>query len=246
MLKEFKVDLHIHTCLSSCADPSMFPRRIVKKAVETGIDIIGICDHNSGENVRAAIASAQGKNITVLPGIEITSAENVHILSIFDEIAPVLLLQEIIYEHLPPGNGKKDVSDKQVVIDEFDRVEGHNTRWLSGPTSLTLKEVAAEIHALGGLAIAAHVDRDEHSILGQYGFIPGNLELDALEISITSPSHAVEIYPGIQNFPLITSSDAHELDHIGSDFSWMLLEAPTFDEIQKAFERRSGRTILYR
>lgn len=224
----------------------MFPRRVVERAVAMGVDIIGICDHNSAENVRAAIASAQGKSITVLPGMEIASAENVHILSIFDEIPSVLLLQEIVYEHLPPGINKKDIFGEQVVIDEFDRVEGYNTRVLLGPTSLTLKEVVAEIHALGGMAIAAHIDRDEFSILGQFGFVPESLELDALEISITSPAHAVEIYHGIQNFPLITSSDAHELEYIGSEYSPMLLEAPTFDEIRKAFERRNGRAVLYK
>jgi len=208
------------------------------------IDIIGICDHNSAENVRAAVAAAAGKNITVLPGMEITSTEEVHILGIFDEVAPVLILQEIVFEHLAPGGNNKEIFGEQIIANEFDEVEGYNPRLLLGATSLSLKEVVAEVHGLGGMVVAAHIDREAFSILGQLGFIPENLDLDALEVSSVTPACAEEIFPGVRNFPLITSSDAHELDDIGSHFSRLLLEAPTFDEIHKAFDKRAGRAVL--
>lgn len=208
------------------------------------IDIIGICDHNSAENVRAAVAAAAGKNITVLPGMEITSAEEVHILGLFDEVAPVLLLQEIVFEHLAPGGNNDEVFGEQIIANEFDEVEGYNPRLLLGATSLTLKEVVAEIHSMGGMAIAAHIDRDAFSILSQLGFIPENLDLDALEVSLVTPASAVEMFPGVRNFPLITSSDAHELGDIGNHVSRLLLDAPTFEEVRKAFDKRAGRTVI--
>ncbi len=244
MLKPYRADLHIHTCLSPCADLTMSPKRVVERAVEMGIDIIGISDHNSGENVRATIAAAAGKNITVLPGMEITSAEEVHILGIFDEVASVLLLQEIVFEHLSGGKNNAEVFGEQIIANEFDEVEGYNSRMLLGATSLTLKEVVAEIHAMSGIAIAAHIDREAFSILGQLGFIPENLELDALEVSLVTTACAVEMFPGVHHFPLITSSDAHELDDIGSHVSKILLEAPTFEELRKAFDKRAGRVVL--
>jgi len=244
MLKPYRADLHIHTCLSPCADSTMSPKRVIERAVEMEIDIIGICDHNSAENVRAAVAAAAGKNITVLPGMEITSAEEVHILGIFDEIAPVLILQETVFEHLAPGDNNEEIFGEQIITNEFDEVEGYNPRLLLGATSLTLKEVVAEIHALGGMAIAAHIDREAFSILGQLGFIPESLDMDALEVSSVAPACAAEIFPGVRNFPLITSSDAHEPDDIGSHVSRLLLEAPTFDEIRKAFDKRAGRAVL--
>jgi predicted metal-dependent phosphoesterase TrpH len=244
MLKPYRVDLHIHTCLSPCADLTMSPKRVVERAVKKKIDIIGICDHNSAENVRAAVAAAADKQITVLPGMEITSVEEVHILGLFDEIAPVLFLQEIVFEHLAPGGNNEEVFGEQIIANEFDEVEGYNPRLLLGATSLTLKEVVAEIHAMGGIAVAAHIDREAFSILGQLGFIPENLDLDALEVSLVTPACAVEMFPGIHHFPLIRSSDAHELEDIGSQVSRFLLEEPTFDEIRKAFDKRAGRALL--
>ena len=209
-----------------------------------GIDIIGICDHNSAENVRAAVAAAKNKNITVVPGMEITSIEEVHILGIFREIEPLLNLQEIIYEHLAPGRNNEEVFGEQIIANEFDEVEAYNPRLLLSATSLTLKNVVEEIHKMGGIAVAAHIDREAFSILGQLGFIPENLDLDALEVSLITPARAAEMFPGVRHFPFITSSDAHELENIGRHVSKFLLEEPTFHEIRKAFRKDAGRALL--
>jgi predicted metal-dependent phosphoesterase TrpH len=246
MLKHFRGDLHIHTCLSPCADLTMSPKRVVEKALKKNLDMIGICDHNSAENVRAAIAAASKKKITVLPGMEITTVEEVHIIALFDEVDPVLSLQETVYERLAPGENIEDIFGEQIIANEFDEVEGYNKRLLLGATSLTLKELVNEIHRLGGLVTAAHIDREAcNSIIGQLGFIPEHLELDALEISsYTNRSRALAKYPGIEKFPLISSSDAHFLQDIGKAFSCFLLGAPGIDEIRKAFEKKDGRDVL--
>ncbi len=103
MLKYFRGDLHIHTCLSPCADLTMSPKRVVEKAVERKLDIIGICDHNSAENVRAAAAAGSNSKIRVLPGMEVTTVEEAHIIALFDAVERVLNLQEIVYKNLDPG-----------------------------------------------------------------------------------------------------------------------------------------------
>jgi predicted metal-dependent phosphoesterase TrpH len=249
MLTRFRGDLHIHTCLSPCADLTMSPKRVVEKAVKENLDMIGICDHNSAENVRAAIAAAAHKKITVLPGMEITTSEEVHIIALFDDPEPVLDLQRIVYEHLPPEENREDIFGEQIVANEFDEVEGYNKRLLMAATRLTVKKWAAEIHKRGGLVIAAHIDREAcNSIIGQLGFIPPDLELDALEISShTSPAHALERYPGIEKFPLISSSDAHYPEDIGRTASSFLLDAhgtPGIREIRKAFKKQGGRNLL--
>src|SRR4030043_69783 len=73
MLKKFKADLHIHTCLSPCADEEMFPQRIIKQAKMNNLDIVGICDHNSAENVIATQKIGQREKIAVIGVIEATS-----------------------------------------------------------------------------------------------------------------------------------------------------------------------------
>ena len=246
MLKCFYADLHIHTCLSPCADLTMSPKRIVEQAIAKNLDIIGICDHNSAENIQAAKNAVSNKNITVLAGMEVTSIEEVHLLALFDEVKRVLNLQEIVYANLTPGENKEDLFGEQIIANEFDEVKGYNKRLLIGATKLTLKELVNKIHELEGLAIASHIDREAYSIIGQLGFIPKDLELDALEISSkTNKNDALNKFPEIKKFPLIFSSDAHFLHDIGKVTTSFLLEEPAVDEIRKALRNREGReTIL--
>ena len=244
MLQCFYADLHIHTCLSPCGDLLMSPKRVVEKAVENNIDIIAICDHNSAENVQAAINVGADYKITILAGMEITSVEEAHILALFDNADAVLDLQKKVYENLA-GENNEDVFGEQIIANEFDEVEGYNKRLLIGATALTIKTLTDEIHKRNGLAIAAHVDRQAFSIIGQLGFIPPDLELDALEISASiNRSRAVERFPEINKFPLITSSDAHFLQDIGKVRTSFLLEEPTFNEMKKAFIVEDGRKVL--
>ncbi len=246
MLKQFRGDLHIHTCLSPCADLTMSPKRVARKAKEKNLEMIAVCDHNSAENVRAAAAAGLKHRIKVLAGMEVTSLEEVHILALFDEPAPVLRLQETVYETLPPEEYTEDAFGEQIVANEYDEVEGYNKKLLMAATTLTLKKLVNEIHALGGLAIAAHIDREAYnSIIGQLGFIPEGLELDALEISpYTTPLSAVERYPEIEKFPLISSSDAHYLQDIGKAATTFLLGAPSIEEIRKALKKQDGRDFF--
>ena len=245
MLRCLRADVHIHTCLSPCGDLTMSPLRIVKRAREMKLDILGICDHNSAENVQATIDASSHTNITVLAGMEVTTAEEVHVIALFDNSKDVLNLQEIVYEHLPPEKNDEKLFGEQIIVNEHDEVEGYDERLLISAINLRLKKVVQEVHRLGGLAIASHVDRETYGIIGQLGFIPDNLELDALEISPqTSQSDAVSRFPEIKKFPLVSASDAHFLDDIGRATTSFLLEAPTITEIKKAFLGEEGRKVV--
>ena len=231
-------DLHIHTCLSPCADLTMSPKRVVERAAELKLDVIGICDHNSAENVSAAVNVGREKEVTVFPGMEVTSSEEVHLLGLFDRIEPAMRLQEEVYQHLTPGQNVEDSFGQQIVANEEDEVEGYNQRILSGATALNLFDLVALIHRLGGLAIAAHVDRDVYSILSQLGYIPDDLELDAVEITANiSFSEALASYPDLNRFPMVTSSDAHYLDDIGTSVSRFPMAEPTLTAMKTMLKR---------
>jgi predicted metal-dependent phosphoesterase TrpH len=96
MLKGFRCDLHIHTCLSPCADLGMYPTALIEKSIESGLDIIGICDHNASENVRYVMEASRGKPVHVFPGMEITSREEVHVITLFENIDDLLKVQEVV------------------------------------------------------------------------------------------------------------------------------------------------------
>jgi PHP family Zn ribbon phosphoesterase len=244
MLRVFKADLHIHTCLSPCAELSMGPKAIVDKAIQSGLDVIGISDHNSSENTPAVVRAARDRNITVLPGMEVTSKEEVHILAIFDTVGKALQLQEIVYEHL---HGENDAAafGLQVVVNEDHDVLGFNNRLLAGATELSIEQVVDSICGLEGLAIAAHIDRETFGILGQLGFIPEDLRLDGLELSAnTSPEEAKRRHPECAGLAFLRSSDAHSETDIGKVWTSLLLHEPSTREIRKALRGEDGRRVV--
>jgi len=235
----FKADLHVHTCLSACADVTMSPRRIAEEAKRKSLDILGVCDHNSAENAAAVSETAGRAGIRVFPGLEITTREEVHLLALFESIDSALSMQEEVYGHLA-GENDETAFGRQVIADAEDEVVGFEAKFLLGAVTLSLGSVVESIHALRGLAIAAHVDRRAFGLIGQLGFVPQGLALDALEIS---PRLAREEARDkvASDLPLVRGSDAHKLQEIGTATTSFFLEDPAIGEVRKALLGVEGR-----
>ena len=235
--------MHIHTCLSPCSDWDMSPQKIVQRSLDVGLDVIAVCDHNTAENAGAVMKEGENQGLRVLPGIEICSKEEVHILALFDELDPSLAMQEYVYANLN-GENQPEVFGHQVVANDQDEVIGENPRLLIGATQLGLYEIVDKTHRLGGISLSSHVDRTAYGIIGQLGFIPPDLEIDGVEVS-----HRVELatarddVPGIGQFPCVTASDAHFLDDIGKVRTVFILAKPTIDEFRRALQDKDGRRI---
>ncbi len=236
-MRKIRADLHLHTCLSPCADKQMQTTAIIEQAKKVGLDMIGICDHNSAENVSAVMKAGVREGLPVIPGIEITSCEEVHILGLFNTEQDLMHLQDMVYDNLS-GENREQFFGPQTVVDEWDHVLGTNHRLLIGATALTVEQIVKAIHNRAGLAIASHVDRERFSLIGQLGFIPKGLELDALEVS--TPSSIKQGY----DYPVVTFSDAHFLDDIGKSYTHFMIEDVSVDEIKKALHNEMGRRII--
>ncbi len=244
MLRKFKADLHIHTCLSPCGDMEMTPAMIVEKARSKGLDVIGICDHNSSENVAAVKKAGEKNNLKVLGGMEVTSKEEVHILALFDEDNKLSELQKIVYKNLG-GKNDEELFGSQLIVDEQDNVIDLNKKLLIGATDLTVDQIVEHIHSLNGLAFASHVDRERFSLIGQLGFVPEGLELDGMELSPGYASGKKKLdFPMASGFPLVAFSDAHYIDDIGKTSTTFLLADITVIELKKALKNKDGRSIL--
>jgi len=232
-----RADLHIHTCLSPCADRQMSPPAVVRWGLERGLHLIAVCDHNSAENVEASTRAAADTRLVVLGGMEISSREEVHVLGIFPDDLTLRSAQEAVYANLS-GENDPEAFGEQLVMNEQGEVVRRNDRLLIGAIGLSLEEVVRTIHRLGGLAIAAHVDRPSFSVLSQLGFIPSGLGLDGAEVC------SDDLPPLPEGLAVIRSSDAHRPEEIGSRYTRFLVERPTASEIGMALWRVEGRRIV--
>jgi len=243
VLRTFQADLHIHSCLSPCGDWEMGPMNIIEKSLEMDLDIIAICDHNSSENAGAVMAAGKGKGITVLPGFEVCTREEVHVLAVFEELTQAAAMQAYVYDHLP-GKNTHAIFGHQVIADCKNNVTGENQRLLIGATDLRIHEVVHTIQGLGGLCFAAHIDKQAFSIIKQLGFVPENIPFDGVELSpFANPVSDRNSYPGTEGVAVITSSDAHFLADIGKVRTVFTIFKPNISEIRMALKAEQGRTV---
>jgi PHP family Zn ribbon phosphoesterase len=223
-MKSLKADLHIHTVLSPCATLEMLPPYIVERACETNIQLIAITDHNASANVPAVIKAAAGSDLTVLPGIELTTAEEIHVICLFDTYAQLAELQKIVDQNLPNIPNNPDFFGMQLIVDSEGNYVDTENRLLSNATHLTINEAQRHVLQLGGLFLPAHVTREENGLLPRLGGIPPELNLSVLEISGISKSEAIKRYPFLKDYHLIPGTDAHDLDGITGILSLQMEE----------------------
>jgi PHP family Zn ribbon phosphoesterase len=243
-LRRFRADLHIHSCLSPCGELNIYPQRIVERALEMGLDIIALTDHNTAENAGATLRAARGTNLTVLPGMEVTTQEEVHLLGLFPSLEAALSVQEEVYRRLPDIPSRRSLVRDQVIVNEKDEVTGFNARCLIGAAELDVYKVVALVHGAGGLAIASHIDREAFSLISQLGFLPPDLELDAVEVSpLTSVARARDSFESCSHLPFVRFSDAHRPEEIGRASTDFVLASPSVEEIRAAFRGTGGRRV---
>jgi len=208
-------DLHVHTVLSPCAEVEMIPPLIVRRAVQLGLEIIAVTDHNSAGNVGAVIEAAAGSGLTVLPGMEVQSREEVHLICLFDEVEQVLGWQEQVFSSLPDLENDEDFFGAQYVVDATGEYLYTEKRLLSAATALSAEEVVAGVRALGGIVLAAHVDRPSFSLLANLGFVPPGLAIAGLELSRgADPVQVSQRFPQTAGHGKVVSGDAHRLDEM--------------------------------
>lgn len=240
-MKNFLAELHVHTVLSPCAGVEMIPPLIVQKAVEQGINLIAITDHNATENIQSVMKAAQDTSLTVLPGMELQTEEEIHVLCLFDGLDQTKALQETVDQTLPDIPNNVEYFGEQFVVDETGEFVRRKEVLLINSNRLSYEKAYQVVMDLGGLFIPAHVDRQAFGLIYRLGFVPPEPNPDALEISrYITLEDAVQKHPQLANFPLIQSGDVHYLDDfLGVNRFW--IEKPTLSEIKLALKGEKGR-----
>ena len=231
-----KFDLHIHSCLSPCANLEMSPSEIVAKALAAGMDGIALSDHQSAKNTPALAECARRSGLACLFGLEVQTAEEVHTLALFDRVEQALALTDWVYAALPKRVNDPDTFGDQPVVTWDDDIVEMEWRILAMGCRRTIPETAARVHELGGIYIAAHVDRPNYSVFSGLGAIPENC-FDAVEFSRTADEtvwlERVKVYA------VTRSSDAHNLDDVAR--VWTEADLPEFTTaaLKQAFQTKS-------
>jgi 3',5'-nucleoside bisphosphate phosphatase len=221
----------------------MIPPLIVQEAVERGIQVIAITDHNASANIAAVQKAAASSGLIVLPGMEVQTQEEVHVLCLFDTLDQVAAWQSLVDAQLPPLENNPEYFGEQFVVDETGEFVRSETRLLLTAVELSIDAVYQEVNRLGGLAIPAHVDRKAFGLLANLGLVPTEIAVEALEVSRhLSVVEAPKRFPQLRGYPLIQSGDVHRLgEFLGVNY--FELENPTIDEIRKAFRGEDGRSL---
>lgn len=234
----YKADLHIHTVLSPCGDLEMSPKNIVQKAKEIGLDIIGITDHNS--TLQASLVRKLGskEGIFVLTGIEITSREEVHCLAFFENDVMLSEFQQYIDESIIKIQNNVDKFGYQVVVNKNDEIVKYVDHLLIVAINKSVEEIEHKVHQLEGIFILAHIDKTKNSIMSQLGFIPSDLNIEAVEFSknVRINEYLLE-KQYVEKYKYIQSSDAHYINDIGSVYTDIDCDNLDFKSIKAWFKR---------
>ena len=203
-------DLHMHSCLSPCGDSLMTPNNIVGMAFIKQLDAIAVCDHNCARNLPAIKEVADMMNVLLLPGMELTTREEAHMLCYFRTVEECVAFGEKIYAHLPPIPNNEKFFGRQQVMNAQDEEIAVEERLLISALDLGFEECERLIHAAGGLCVPAHINRGSNGVLNALGFLPPGGKYDALEISKAVPMPPMDL----GGYRLLESSDAHYLENM--------------------------------
>ena len=208
-------DLHIHSCLSPCGDDDMTPANLVGMAAVKGLDVIALTDHNPCRNCPAAMYHGEKYGVTVVPGMELTTREEVHVICLFPSLEDALRFDALIYEKLLPFPNREDIFGKQQIMDERDEVAGTVENLLINATSVSFDDVFSLAGFFHGIAYPAHVDKASTSLLSNLGFVPPGSTFSCAEFHDFKNLHRIRReHPYFDDCNAIYCSDAHYLEDI--------------------------------
>ena len=220
-------DLHIHTALSPCGDNDMTPNNIVNMALLGGLQIIAVTDHNTCGNAAAVMEAARGTGLLVLPGMELCTAEEAHVVCLFSTVSDALAFEARVRPTLPAVDNRPAIFGDQLLLDALDEMVGQETVLLTTASGISVDDAAALARAGGGVAFPAHIDRPSYSVTAALGDLPP-LGFAAVEITAMGDAEALRArYPEMQGKILLRDSDAHYLEQMAEAGPWLELPEPS-------------------
>lgn len=223
-------DFHIHSCLSPCGDEDSTPNNIVNMALIKGLNVIALADHNTGKNCPAAMAVGKKNGLVVLPAMELTTSEDIHILCLFERYEDLEKLETYIQKTRLKIKNKPEIFGRQRILDENDEPIGEEEHLLIASSGVSVEEIAPLAESFGGIAVPAHVDKPANSVIAVLGAFDYGLGFRLVECA-----HETDVA-----LPRIVDSDAHYLWDISEPEHWIEAETCSARGVFAALRKMAG------
>lgn len=224
-MNKYYYDLHIHSCLSPCGDDDMTPNNIAGMGVLNGLNIMALTDHNTAKNCPAFFKAAKRNGIIPIAGMELTTAEDIHVVCLFKDLDTALDFDGMVDSHRVKYPNRTDIFGNQLILDENDEVIGTEEFFLPNATDISIESVPKIIKDFGGFCYPAHIDREANGIISILGDFPVNSGFTAAEFHDSENTEKYnEKYPETRSKQIIVSSDAHYLWNIKDKKEFFLID----------------------
>ena len=223
-------DFHIHSCLSPCGDEDSTPNNIVNMALVKGLNVIALADHNTGKNCPAAMAVGKKNGLVVLPAMELTTSEDIHVLCLFERYEDLEKLETYIQKTRLKIKNKPEIFGRQRILDENDEPIGEEEHLLIAGSGVSVEEIAPLVESFGGIAVPAHVDKPANSVIAVLGAFDYGLGFRLVECA-----HETDVA-----LPRIVDSDAHYLWDISEPEHWIEAETCSARGVFAALRKMAG------
>lgn len=223
-MTEYRYDLHMHSCLSPCADNDMTPANIAGMAVLNGLGIVALTDHNSAKNCPAFFKACKAYGIVPVPGMELNTAEEVHMVCLFRTLEDAMAFDSEVEKRLLPVKNRPEIFGDQRIVNEEDELLGEYETLLITATTLSISEASELVEKDRGICFPAHIDRESNGIISMLGAVPESPCFPTLELSLTGSPEEYAARVDCAGKRFLFSSDAHHLWDIAEEGHKLLLD----------------------
>lgn len=229
---KYYYDFHIHSCLSPCGDEDMTPNNIVNMSLLKGLDVIALTDHNTMKNCPSILELAEASGLLVIPGMEIQTREDVHIVALFPNIEAAASVEALLDEHRLMLAHKPEKFGQQLIMNAKDEIIEEYPITLLASIDIGVDQLICMVSDRGGVVFPAHINKQANSVLGNLGFLPEDWPIGAVEIfKAEENKELAEQYA--QQYKILNNSDAHYLQEISESVNSIDIPALTVDEVIK-------------
>ncbi len=223
-MNKYYYDLHVHSCLSPCADNDNTPYNLAGFAALSGINIMALTDHNTCKNCPAFFAAAKAYGIIPVAGMELTTAEDIHVVCLFETLEQAMAFDSEVDSRRIKIKNREDIFGEQLILGEDDEVIGKEEHLLSNATTISLDEAPEIVKKYGGVCYPAHIDRDSNGIIAILGTLPETPKFNCVEIRDLKNIKPFTDRFNLSDKIIVISSDAHYLQDVRDKENFFELE----------------------